>query len=297
MSTMGEQIAAEISEITADRDKIRNKMIELGEADSTAKLNTLASAFNALVNNGAVNADVKEGETFVIPKGFHNGSGTVKGVSGGGNYNLQTKTVTPTKSQQNVTADSGYYGLSAVTVGAIPVAYQDVTSTTVSASDVLANKVYVATDGTPTTGTMPNNGKVAKTLDASTKSYTIAKGYHDGTGTVSLTTEEKSATPSKSAQTVTPSSGKVLSKVNVAKIPDAYQDVTGVTATADKVLTGSVFVSSTGAEIDGSMPNNGAASLTIDALNTTEVAIPAGYHNGSGKVSLTNDLLEALQAI
>lgn len=296
MATMGEQIAAEISEITSNRDTIRNKMIEIGEADSTANLSTLATAIAALTDNGAVSANVKEGETYTIPKGFHNGSGTVKGVAGGGNYELQVKTVTPTKSQQNVTSDEGYYGLSAVTVGAIPAAYQDVTSTTVTAADVLANKVYVATDGTPTTGTMPNNGKITKTLSTSSKSYTIAKGYHDGTGTVSIATEEKTATPSKSSQSITPTSGKVLSKVTVAEIPAAYQDVTGVTATAAHVLDGDAFVDSTGAEVEGTMPNNGAQNLTIDALTVTNVSIPAGYTSG-GTVSLTNDLLEALQAI
>lgn len=187
MSTMGEQIAAEISEITSNRDTIRNKMIEFGEADATANLNTLAGAINNLAYNGAVNATVKEGETYTIPKGFHNGSGTVAGVSGGGNYSLQAKTATPTKSQQNIAPDSGYYGLSGVTVAAIPAAYQDVTSTTVTAADVLANKVYVATDGTPTAGTMANNGAVSLTIDALTStSATIPAGYTTG-GTVSLT--------------------------------------------------------------------------------------------------------------
>ena len=281
-------IATQIARIQTDKNTIRTKLVDLGLATSTDNLDTLASAVAGIANKGAVNATVKEGETYSIPAGYHNGSGVVSGVSGGGNYSLQTKTVTPTKEQQSVTADSGYYGLTSVTVAAIPENYQDVSATTAVAGDVLTGKVFTDADGVVTTGTMANNGTVTKTLDTTTKSVTIAKGYHSGSGSVSITTEEKSATPTKSTLEVVPTNGKVLSKVTVAAIPDAYQDVTNVTATADKVLDGSVFVDSDGAEIEGTMPNNAAVSKTLDTA-TTSYTVPAGYHNGSGKVNIVTE--------
>lgn len=91
----------------------------------------------------------------------------------------------------------------------------DLSVVTADAADVLTGKTIVNASGNPVNGTMPNNGKVTKTLNTSTTSYTIAKGYHDGTGTVSITTEEKTVTPTTSVQTITPTSGKVLSKVTV----------------------------------------------------------------------------------
>lgn len=91
----------------------------------------------------------------------------------------------------------------------------DLSAVTATAADVLTGKTIVNASGNPVNGTMPNNGKVTKTLNTSTTSYTIAKGYHDGTGTVSITTEEKTVTPTTSVQTITPTSGKVLSKVTV----------------------------------------------------------------------------------
>lgn len=289
-------VSNEISRIQTARNTIRAKLVELGLAASTATLDTCAAAIESILKQGAVNASVREGETYTIPAGYHNGSGVVAGVAGGGNYSLQEKSVTPTKKQQSVTADSGYYGLSGVTVAPIPEAYQDVSATTAAAGNVLTGKVFVLADGTVTTGTMANNGAVKKSLDTTTVKYVIAAGYHSGTGEISITLEEKSVTPTKSAQTITPTSGKVLSKVTVAAIPAAYQDVTDVTATADKVLDGSVFVSSTGTVVEGSMPNNGATGGDIDGLTNTSVTIPAGYTTG-GKVQLTGDIEEALAAI
>ena len=42
-----------------------------------------------------------------------------------------------------------------------------------------------------------------------------------------------------------------------------------------------------GAKLEGTMPNNGAVSLTISNVND-EVSIAQGYHDGSGKVSILN---------
>lgn len=294
--------ATEITRLTSARNTIRNKMVSLGLGTSTDLLDDLADEIDGIVNQGAVSATVQEGDTYSIPAGYHNGSGTVSGVGGGGNYTLQAKSVTPTKSQQSITADSGYYGLSGVTVAAIPEAYQDVSSVTAAAGDVLATKVIVTANGTVTTGTMANNGAVSKTLDATTnnQSYTVPVGYHNGSGTVSIVLEEKSATPSGSSQNITPTSGKVLSKVTVAAIPAKYADTTGDDAVAANLLYGKKahsISSGSAVAITGSMPNNGAVSATFDGLVTTSYTVPAGYHNGSGTVSLTSDIEDALAAI
>ena len=288
-------ISTELSRIQTDRNTIRTKLVSLGLVASSANLDACANAIQGIENRGAVSATVQEGDTYTIPAGYHNGTGTVSGVAGGGNYSLQSKTITPTKTQQAITPDSGYYGLSDVTVGAIPEAFQDVSSVTAAAADVLTGKVFVDAEGRVTTGTMANNGAVSKTLNTTTKSYTIPVGYHSGTGKVSITTEEKTATPTKASQAITPTSGKVLSKVTVAAIPANYIDTTDAdAAAADIIAEKSAYVN--GVKIEGTMPDNGAVGGTIDGITTTLFTIPAGRTSG-GTVSLTSDIEDALAAI
>lgn len=288
----------EITRLQTARNKLRTWLVGLGLAASTDKLDALTDKAAAIKNQGAVDANVKEGESYTIPAGYHNGSGTVKGVSGGGNYNLQTKSVTPTKEQQSVTPDQGYYGLSGVTVGAIPENYQDVSATTAAPADVLANKVFIDADGVTQAGTMPDNGAVEKVLDATAgnQEYTVPAGKHSGAGKVSVVLETKSATPAEAAQDITPTKGKVLGKVKVGAIPDKYKDVSGVTAGAADVLDGKFIVLADGSKVEGTMANNGAIAKTIDGLTQTSVDIPAGYTSG-GTVSLTDDIENALAAI
>lgn len=297
MATTQELITA----LTGSRNTIRTKLVDFGLVTGTAKLGDCATAVDGIANNGAVDISVQEGESYTIPKGYHNGAGVVKGVAGGGNYTLQPKTVTPTKSQQSITPDQGYYGLSGVTVKAIPENFQDVSATTATAVDVLATKVFIAADGTTTTGTMANNGGVSKTLDATTgnQSYTIPAGYHNGNGKVTVVLEEKTATPTTTTQNITPTAGKVLSKVTVSAIPAIYGDATEADAVAANILSGKkaiVKANNVATMVEGTMTDNGTLTGSIDGLTTTSYTIPSGYTAG-GTVSLTNDINEALAAI
>ena len=167
---------------------------------------------------------------------------------------------------------------------------------TAGADDVLTGKIIVGPDGTVTPGNMPNIGGVTKALDVTTVTYVIPKGFHSGTGKVTITLETKTVTPTKKQQKITPTEGKVLSEVTVEPIPDAYQDVTPVTAGAADVLSGKKIVSETGEVVDGAIPVNGDVSATIDGLTTTSCTIPAGHTTG-GTVSLTSDIEDALAAI
>lgn len=109
-----------------------------------------AALTGTMPNNGAVSGTIStKAETYTVPQGYHDGSGSVGiasaeqakiiagniksgvqilGVTGsysGESISAQSKTATPTFSSQTIQPDTGYDYLSAVTVSAIPVTYSD----------------------------------------------------------------------------------------------------------------------------------------------------------------------------
>ena len=98
------------------------------------------------------------------------------------------------------------------------------------------------------TGTMVNHGSVSESLYAG-GSYTIPEGFHNGNG-----------------------------KVTVVSLADQ----TNATAVTTDILSRkTAWVN--GSLITGSMTDRGAASHTLAANGS--YTIPAGYHNGSGRVT------------
>lgn len=212
-------IASEITRIQGLRDDLRTKLVGMNLASSGDDLEACVTAVEGIADNGAVSGNISAvAQQYTIPAGYHNGQGKVQiaaaeqakiiesniksgvsilGVIGsyaGEGVNLQEKTVTPTKQSQNIVADEGYDGLSAVTVNPIPANYADVSGVTAAAADVLANKVFVTAAGQETAGTMVNNGAAAGTIDGMVAtSYTIPAGYHNGSGTVTLTDSVENA--------------------------------------------------------------------------------------------------------
>ena len=117
-------------------------------------------------------------------------------------------------------------------------------------SHVLSGKTYYNKDPkTRRTGTMPNRGAVAQELAAG-GSYTIPEGYHNGGGKVTV--------KSLASQTG------------------------GATATDGDVLSGRTYWKD-GAKRTGTMANQGAKTASLNAGGS--YTIPAGYHNGGGKVT------------
>lgn len=188
-------ISDKIAGLRNIRNRMRTKLAAMGLVDSAAKFEAIASAVEGIKDNGAVTGSVKEGESYTIPAGYHNGSGVVSGVPGGGSYELETPApVTPTKSQQTISPSEGKYGLTGVVVNPIPGEFQDVSDVNTVPEHVLAGDIFVDAEGTVTPGTMFDNKAVNGTIDGLTAmSYTIPKGYHNGEGVVTLTDDIENA--------------------------------------------------------------------------------------------------------
>ncbi len=139
-----------------------------------------------------------------------------------------------------------------------------------NAGHVLAPYTFSNDLDTGIVGTMKDNGNQSATLTTEATSKTIPAGYTSG-GTVNIVIEEKEADANQHAQSIVPSTGKVLSKVTVKP----------VNFDSAKVLSDTVI-----AEKQGTMTDNGPAAAETIELKTegAEYSIAKGYHSGLRKI-------------
>lgn len=257
-----------------------------------------------ITSNGIYNAANYTAMTQVevdvpIPDGYINPSGT-KPITTNGTHNvnefenvdvnvqpaLQPKTVTPTKAQQPIQADSGYYGLSQVTVRPIPDNYI-IPSGTVDLSE---NRVYDVTQYAKASISVP-----------------IPDGYINPSGTKNITEngthnvnefesayvnvrpplQNKTVTPARNSQIVSSDDSYYgLSEVTVNGIPSEYNVTTGANAAKSEVLEGRKFYGINGLE-DGGLKNNGTIHETLYASKTS-LTLNGAYWGGEVDINIKN---------
>lgn len=200
---------------------------------------------------------------------------------------LQAKNATPTESEQVISADSGYDGLSSVTIGAISSTYvgsgitsQSSSSLTASGATVTAPAGYYATDATKSV----SSGTVTAPATISGTSATVSTG----TNTLTLT-KTISVTPNVStagyisAGTAGNSSVSLTASINTRSSSD-------LTVSGDTVTVPAGYYSSQATKAVSSMtlPTSAGSSATSGYTSKATISpstsdqyinIPTGYNS------------------
>lgn len=223
-----------------------------------------------MTNKGKITANLVPGQTYTIPEGYHSGEGTVTGVS-------YRKAISYAKTLASGSNDIASYVLPeadyAISVFVKPYSYKSTATIGILCSE-LDKK---ADDGTLSyTKWDAGNGIFNQTAEG-----TKLKSIHLYAGTDDMPSIKVTATASEE---VLAEVGVYISRVGGnAALTVNGTDTSDATATAANILSGkTAYVD--GAKLTGTMTNNGAVAKTMTANGS--YTIPAGYHNGSGKVTV-----------
>ena len=158
---------------------------------------------------------------------------------------LQSKTATPTTSQQTITADSGYDGLSSVQINAMPsgtAGTPTATKGTVSNHSVSVTPSVTNTAGYIAGGTLTGTAVSVSASELVSGTYTVsASGTHNVTNYASASVAAGSATASATKGTVSNHSITVTPSVTrtAGYVTAGTSNGTAVTVSASELVSGS----------------------------------------------------------
>ena len=199
-STAGLKVTGSVNEVTTDGTILASDNMTFETVDSTKyiKIGNITRYVDMLFRKSAslyvrvkaasfgdaTAADVAEGKTFTSTAGLK-----VTGTAKASAPTLQSKTATPSTSQQTITPDNGYDGLSSVTVEAMPTAALGTPAISVDSAGKITATVQQVSAGYVEAGsksaTKQLTTKGAATITPGTSDQTIASGtYLTGAQTI-----------------------------------------------------------------------------------------------------------------
>ena len=252
-------------------------------------------------------AQTIKGDSNLLPGNIKSGTkifgitGTYTGSTATTSPTLQSKTVTPTKETQNVTADSSYDGLSQVTVNPIPSDYIIPSGNKV----IIANGTEIDVNDYATVDVnVPDTGGI-DTSDADATSSDIAEGKTAYVNGVKVTGEVE-----------TPEAGDDIYAASIEYRPKSTSSITGLTSppyvetkivprknwflkednnfwiltsaslfgdsTADDVVSGKTFTSTNGVKVTGTHICSGGIDTSDATATASDIASgKTAYVNGN----------------
>lgn len=196
-----------------------------------------------------------------------------------GAYNVS---VTPTDADQSITIPRGYHnGTGAVTVNKVAL------SGDAAENQVLSGKTFYTTNLTKKTGSMKNYSATSNAVNYASPYVRIANGAYINNSNagypqinISGLFQDKTVTPSQSAQTISADAGSILRNVTVAKIPTVTKAISGKTT----------YFQQTSDFYAGTMQFS-----PVYPIRPTSIRIVSGQNNARSEVVTWTPVIEGLR--